>query len=141
MLGVSLAAWLLVVPIRALAENYDAAVPAFFEGIAVTLFVAGLQGTFLNMIPLSFMDGQKIWRWRKVAWAGLTIATALLFWHVLINSDQSYLRALSSTVSAAAFGILSGVRRAERRRVAVLPQAEVADGRRRTIAANQGPGL
>jgi hypothetical protein len=107
MLGVSLAAWLLVIPVRALAENYDAAVPAFFEGIAVTLFVAGLQGTFLNMIPLSFMDGQKIWRWRKIAWAGLTVATALLFWHVLINSDQSYLRALSSTVSAAAFALLS----------------------------------
>ncbi len=108
MLGVSVAAWLLVVPIRALAENTDAAVPAFFEGVAVTLFVAGLQGTFLNMIPVSFMDGQKIWRWRKLAWAGLTVATALLFWHVLINGDQSYLQALSSTVSAAAFGILSG---------------------------------
>jgi hypothetical protein len=107
MLGVSLAAWLLVVPIRALAENTDAAVPAFFEGVAVTLFVAGLQGTFLNMIPVSFMDGQKIWRWQKIAWVGLTVATALLFWHVLINGDQSYLQALSSTVSAAAFGILT----------------------------------
>jgi hypothetical protein len=108
MLGVSVAAWLLVVPIRSVAENTDAAVPAFFEGVAVTLFVAGLQGVFLNMIPLSFMDGQKIWRWQKAAWAGLTVVTALMFWHVLINGDQSYLQALSSTVSAAAFGILTG---------------------------------
>jgi hypothetical protein len=53
------------------------------------------------------MDGQKIWRWQKIAWVGLTVATALLFWHVLINGDQSYLQALSSTVSAAAFGVLT----------------------------------
>ena len=108
MFGVSLAAWLAVIPLRALSEHFDSAVPAFLEGVAVTLFVTGLQGTFLNMIPLSFMHGQKIWRWRRTAWAGLTLATALLFWHVLINGDQSYLQALSSTVSAAAFVILSG---------------------------------
>ena len=106
MLGVSVVAWLLIVPLRALADATDAAVPAFLEGIAVTLFVTGLQGTFFNMVPLSFMDGQKIWRWNKVAWIGLTATTAMLFWHVLINGDQSYLRVLSSTVSAAAFGIL-----------------------------------
>jgi hypothetical protein len=102
LLALSIAAWLLVIPLRAWAEDTDAAFPAFLEGVSVTLFVSGLQGVFFCVIPLSFMEGGRIWAWDKRAWLLLAGISTLLFWHVLINSNQAYFDALGSTVSVAA---------------------------------------
>ena len=49
------------------------------------------------MIPLEFMDGKKLWDWNKAAWVGMAGVTAFLFWHVLLNTEQSYFSALQKT--------------------------------------------
>jgi hypothetical protein len=99
-------AWFLVVPTRALARDTGYAVAAFFESTSVSLFVVGIQGIVLGLIPLTFMDGDKIWRWSKLAWGTVGLFAIALGWHTLVNKDQAYLEILSSTVSLTAFVIL-----------------------------------
>ena len=107
LLAVCIAAWMLVIPLRSWSSDAHAEIPAFFEGAAVSIFVGGLQGLFFSMIPMSFMDGEKIWRWNKLVWLGLASISTFLFWHVLLNGNQSYFDALTSPVSRTAFGILT----------------------------------
>jgi Zn-dependent protease len=66
------------------------------EGIAVGLFVAGLQSLFFQMIPIKFMDGRRIFEWNKVAWVGMAAVTAFLFWHVFINEGAAADEAISA---------------------------------------------
>jgi hypothetical protein len=103
---VCIAAWFLVIPARAFAENHDIAPAAFLETIAVSLFVTGVQGVVFGMIPLNFLDGHKIFNFNRVYWCVLALGAITLVWQVLVNEDQSYLNSLSSTVPLTAFIIL-----------------------------------
>jgi hypothetical protein len=106
--GLSILAWLLVVPFRSWSEDSESAVAAFFEGAAVAVFAGGIQGLFFSMIPVSFMAGEKVLKWNIAAWAALSGVAAFLFWHALLNGDESYMDALTSTVSIAAISVLVG---------------------------------
>ncbi|HRC63132.1 MAG: hypothetical protein K1X87_07255 [Dehalococcoidia bacterium] len=87
----SLVALALVDPLRDYANDHSttwwAAIP---ETVAVTLFIGGLEGLFLNMLPLEFMEGHALWKWSKLAWAVSTGVIAFLFLHVVINRTDSY---------------------------------------------------
>ena len=108
LLGLSLAAWALVVPFRRWSEDAGATIPAFYEGAAVTIFSGGIQSLFFSMIPVSFMAGEKVLRWSLPAWVALAAVLAFLFWHALLNQDESFFDAMTSTVSLAAICVLIG---------------------------------
>ena len=99
-------AYALADPLRSLAEENDTWVASVPEGIAVGLFVAGLQSVFFQMIPLKFMDGHKLLQWNKLAWLGLATVTAFLFWHVFINEGAAAGEAVSAGDSIAAMVLL-----------------------------------
>lgn len=105
LLSVCLLAWLAVGPTRKLAEDGDTMWAALPEGIAVGLFLAGIQSLFLMMIPIKFMDGHKLMSWNKFAWAGITIFSGFIFWHAMMNEEKEALNALGQT-GAATFAIL-----------------------------------
>lgn len=107
LLAVSLLAWALVIPARHFAKDSEAIAPIFIESIAVTIFIVGVQSTFFNMLPLAFLDGQKIWRWNKPIWLAMMVVSTALFWHVFLNRDGAYGGALG-TASVAAFAVLFG---------------------------------
>lgn len=89
LLVVSMATWFLAIPIaRAAAEGSGGA--AFLESVCAAVFVAGLEGLFFGLIPLSVMDGGTLFRWNKVAWAVLFAVVVFLFWHVLLNKNSKY---------------------------------------------------
>lgn len=96
LLGLCLVAWLLVSPFRDLANDSNSWLAALPEGIAVGVFVAGLEGTFFQMIPIRYMDGHKIYSWNKLAWAVAAGTTAFLLWEVLLNQEESNVSAVSS---------------------------------------------
>jgi hypothetical protein len=96
LLGLCLVAWLLVSPLRDLANDHSGWLASLPEGIAVGVFVGGLEGTFFQMIPIRYMDGHKIYSWNKLAWAVAAGATAFLVWEVLLNHESSNVSAVSS---------------------------------------------
>jgi len=109
LLAVCILAWFLVGPFRELAQDHsDSWLAAVPEGVAAAIFVGGLEGIFFNMIPLEFMDGKKLWDWNKAAWVGMASVTAFLFWHVLLNTEDSYFSALQRTTPLTAI-LLIGI--------------------------------
>jgi hypothetical protein len=102
------AAWLLVGPARDLATDDDSVWASIPEGVAVGIFVGGLESMFFQMIPIRWMDGHRIFSWNKLAWFGLAGVTAFLFWHVLLNTERESFDTLSETTPAIAL-LLMGV--------------------------------
>jgi hypothetical protein len=95
-------------PIRSFTGDSDAFLPIFVESIAVTIFVVGIQSLFFNMLPIAFMDGEKIWTWNKPIWLGMMSIATLLFWHVFLNQNGAYAAAFSNTGSRVALSVLFG---------------------------------
>ena len=82
------AAFLLLGPARDLATDNDSFWAAIPEGVAVGIFVGGLEGMFFQMVPIKFMDGHRLWAWSKLVWLGVTGVLAFLFWHILLNAER-----------------------------------------------------
>ncbi|MBK6319352.1 MAG: hypothetical protein IPF51_11325 [Dehalococcoidia bacterium] len=95
-LGLSTVCWLLVAPVRALP---GAALSDTMEAIAVIVFIGGLEGLLINLMPLDVMDGAKIYRWRRSVWVGLRLVSAFLAWHILLNSQRAYFDSLRTAGS------------------------------------------
>ena len=107
LLALCAVAWGLVGPLRTLAQDHNggfwASIP---EGIAVGLFVAGLEGLFFQMIPIEFLDGHKLFKWNKPAWLAVSLVSGFLFWEALINDDQDALHAVGATKSVVALVVV-----------------------------------
>lgn len=89
LMGVSLLAWLLMAPAREWAQN-GSFVAASVEAALALLFVAGIQGLLFNLIPVTFLDGLKVWRWNKLAWMSIALPSAFIFFHVIVNRDGTF---------------------------------------------------
>ena len=107
LLAACLIAWVLAGPFRHLAEDHSGWWAAVPEGIAVGLFVTGLEGLFFQMIPIHFMDGHKLLRWNKPAWLAFSLISGFLFWEVLLNEDQQSISAVEQTKSIVALGVIA----------------------------------
>ncbi|MCH7953362.1 MAG: hypothetical protein IIC25_05690, partial [Chloroflexi bacterium] len=106
LLTVCAAAFLLLAPARELATGNDSLWASIPEGIAVGIFVGGLEGLFFQMVPIKWMDGHRLWSWNKLVWLGVTGAVAFLFWHVLLNAQRQSYDALSDTTPAIALTLM-----------------------------------
>ena len=60
------------------------------EAGTALLFVAGIQGLLFNLIPVTFLDGLKVWRWSKLAWLSIAVPSAFIFFHVIVNRDGTF---------------------------------------------------
>lgn len=49
------------------------------DSVLATTFLLGLEAVVFGMIPLAFLKGQEVWRWRRVAWAAVFLPVALFF--------------------------------------------------------------
>lgn len=101
----SVTAWLLIEPLRA-----NASVSSSFFGqvgiaAGIIVFIGGLEGVALNMIPLSVTDGGKLFRWRPPVWAAVALLASFLFWHVVINRDRQFFDALRQAQSLAVLAL------------------------------------
>lgn len=90
--AVSLLAWLLIAPIRTFSEDNDFWA-LVLEGAAISVFLGGIQGLLFALIPLSFIDGEKIWRWSKAAWLAIAFPTAFLFFQVILKQEDTLSKA------------------------------------------------
>ncbi|HEY5624993.1 MAG TPA: FGLLP motif-containing membrane protein, partial [Dehalococcoidia bacterium] len=102
LLTVCAAAFLLVGPARELATDNNSLWASLPEGIAVGVFVGGLEGMFFQMVPIKWMDGHRLWVWSKLVWLGVTGIVVFLFWHILLNAERESFDTLSETTPAIA---------------------------------------
>src|SRR6185295_1617898 len=97
---------LLVAPLRGWSDGGSAFVPTLLTGIAISVFIGGLEGLFFNMIPVTFMDGEKLLKWNRWVWLALAGVSTLLFWQVLLNSQRSYYSGIAHASSLVALVVM-----------------------------------
>jgi len=100
-LVLSVVAWLLTPIVRDANTDGSSFALAVTEAVFVMTFVGGIEGLFLNMVPLRVMDGGKIWLWNKAVYLALGLVTGFLFWYVLLNREREYFDGLQETPSLA----------------------------------------
>jgi hypothetical protein len=93
---VSVLAWLLLGPVREIASD-GAPLPALSETILGMIVIGGLEGLFIMMLPLTFMDGATVMRWSRVAWVLVFGTVTFLWWQLLLNQEDAYAAALEQT--------------------------------------------
>jgi hypothetical protein len=93
LLAVSVAAWLLLDPLRGMSdsEHWWAAIP---EATAALIFVGGIEGLLFVMVPFSFTDGSKLFRWYKLWWVLIVGVSGFLFCWVILNPQAAALDAV-----------------------------------------------
>ncbi len=96
LLVVSVAAWLLLGPVRAAAAGGDWA-PGLAETVLAMIVIGGLETLFVSMIPLRFMDGAAVMGWSRLAWALTFGAVTFLWWQLLLNQNHAYVSAMEQT--------------------------------------------
>jgi hypothetical protein len=106
LLAASLLAWAIIPSVRPLAESGGSWWLVLLQAALVTIFVAGIEGLFYAMIPITFMDGATVFEWNKLVWAGSFGLATFLFWHLLLNQNDAYLDALRQTRVAVALGLV-----------------------------------
>jgi hypothetical protein len=95
-LVVSVLAFLLLGPVREAARGGEP-LPALAESILAMIMVGGLEGLFITMIPLTFMDGAIVKDWSRIGWAITFGIVTFLWWQLLLNRTSSYLSAFQQT--------------------------------------------
>jgi hypothetical protein len=96
LLVVSVLAWLLLGPVRVMAAD-GAPLPALGETILAMIVIGGLEGLFVTMIPLRFLDGATVKSWSFVAWVLVFATVTFLWWQLLFNQNAAYAAAFQQT--------------------------------------------
>jgi hypothetical protein len=85
-LGVALLAWFAWVPMNHLALTHAGNIPiAVVDDVLGSIFVGGLVGTVVGLMPLQFMPGGALLRWRKDVWAIVFFVALFLLVEVELN--------------------------------------------------------
>ena len=73
------------------------------EACLVSVFIAGIQGVLLNMLPLTFLPGRSVYRWNRKAWLAVVVAAAFAFVHLLLGRGSGYVGSTSGLWPALTF--------------------------------------
>lgn len=104
-IALSVAAWFVIEPLRANASISSSFLGQVGIAAGIIVFIGGLEGVALNMIPLSVTDGGKLFRWRPPVWAAVSLLASFLFWHVVINRNRQFFDALRQAESLAVLAL------------------------------------
>ena len=112
-LVISVAAFFLRAPVSEAAAQSGASI--WWIGLEICLamiFLWGVEGLAVAMLPMKFLDGRKVFRWSKPAWAALFFLGIFATVHVLLRPGSGYVGETSSVsigvmVLFALFGAIS----------------------------------
>jgi hypothetical protein len=100
LLGVAFLCWMLWIPVSAAAEKASPDfVTLFLDAALSTIWIAGVQGVIFGLLPLKFLDGQKVFHWSRVGWGVLYGLGMFAFVHTMVRpgsgvDQKSFLPAL-----------------------------------------------
>ena len=90
-LALGLGAFLLLGPLRtAIGNAGEAFVPSLAESVLVILYVGALEGLAVNLLPITYLDGARLWAWSRLRWALCYWLILFLWWQLLFNRDSQY---------------------------------------------------
>ena len=82
-------AWFAWIPMNHLAGLHPGNVPiALVDDVLGSIFVGGLVGTVIGLMPLEFMPGGALLKWRKDVWAVVFFVALFLLVAVELNPDS-----------------------------------------------------
>ena len=106
----SLLAWLAREPLLAYAAARHATFIAIAaEAMLAAIFMAGIQGVLLNMLPLTFLPGRLVFLWNKKVWFAIILAATFAFVHLLLGSGSGYVGRTFTLLPALAFELTIAV--------------------------------
>jgi hypothetical protein len=128
-LAVALGAWFAWVPVNQTATQAGASFGIVaLDNFLAAVFVSGLVGSVISLLPLRFLPGWTLKEWRREAWAATFVIAFLLLVQVMLrphSSRPSSTPLVTTIVLFVAFAALSiGLREyfaRRRRRVAGVP--------------------
>jgi hypothetical protein len=102
-LALALGAWLLMPAVaQALAGS-----PLLATLAATTLaviFIGGLEGLLIELVPIRFLRGAHVWAWRRSVWLVLFAIAGFAFVHILLHPGTDYLFEVRGEAVAVAVG-------------------------------------
>ncbi|HEX6489084.1 MAG TPA: FGLLP motif-containing membrane protein [Candidatus Dormibacteraeota bacterium] len=111
MLIASVAMWLLWTPVKAAADATEAFPLVVLSTAMAGVFAGGITSLLFGLLPLRWLDGEKLLAWQRFVWLPLVLIAMFLFIHVVMNNAASTEHAgrnLVVTVALfVAFGALS----------------------------------
>ena len=106
----SLGAWLLWSPVKVAATAPTAALPVVLLSSALAgIFIGGMCSMVFGLIPLRFLDGEKLLSWQRLLWVAMFGAGMFLFVHVVLNNTSQSAHPGRSYVVAITFFAIFGV--------------------------------
>ena len=86
LLGVATACWFLWIPVADAASKPHAGfVVLFLDATLATTWVVGVQSVVFGLMPLRFLDGEKVKAWSRVGWAGIYSLGMFAFVHSMLR--------------------------------------------------------
>lgn len=90
--ALSIVAWLAWTPVKAAAEQPGAGFAVLvLDAMLAMIFVAGLETMAFALVPLRFLEGEKIVAWSRLIWAVMFAAGVFGLLHLLLNPRSGYL--------------------------------------------------
>lgn len=97
--SIAIVSWFAWIPFdRAADRNPNDFGVAFGDEIFSTTFVMGLEGLVFGLVPLTFMDGAKLARWRRSMWLLAYGLVIFAFVHLVLDPRAEYVE-LSESAS------------------------------------------
>jgi ABC-type Co2+ transport system permease subunit len=108
----SVVAWLTWVPLNhAFYEGLEGFGWLTLDAFLVTFFVTGIEAAVFGMIPLTFLKGQEVWRWKRAVWVGLFLPIAIFFVNIELavrkEKELTSAEITKAVILFVIFGILS----------------------------------
>ena len=86
LLAMATACWFLWVPVsEAAGKPHAGFVPLFLDATLATTWVVGVQSVVFGLMPLRFLDGEKVKAWSRTGWAALYALGMFAFVHSMIR--------------------------------------------------------
>jgi hypothetical protein len=101
-----------MIPAREWAQHDANVLSVIFESSSTLIVVCAIESLTFSLVPIEFTHGIKIYRYNRVLWFALALASAFLFWHVLIVQKNAGFDAIGKqgTIGAlAALGVCVGL--------------------------------
>jgi hypothetical protein len=89
-IAISIAAWL-AMPLADQNLRAQPLLDVLVSSALATIFVAGLEGLLFELVPLRFLRGEIVYRWRRSVWALLFLVAAFLFAWIMLQPSVGYL--------------------------------------------------
>jgi hypothetical protein len=87
---VSIAAWLVWVPVSVAASADPASFwLALLENFLAALFLSGMVGLVIGLVPLRFLPGERVARWHRGVWTALFGVACLAVVEVMIRPQST----------------------------------------------------